>query len=271
MLPTFIVIGAMKCGTTSLYYVLGAHPEIEMSDRKETDFFVRENNCENGRDWYERRFPDAGQARGECSPNYTKAHLFSGVARRMHALVPDVRLVYVVRDPIERMISHYVGSRASGREDRPFAEAVTPPRNNYVHTSQYFRQLSPYREHFDDEQIRIYALEAFAAEPAAVLRDLHRFIGVDPTVADEQLRQGQFNASHRKRRRGGWYQWLRRVTSQPLKDSLRPYVPKQWIPGTPIERPEPSDALRNRLADALRDDVAALRRWTGRSFDSWSV
>jgi len=271
MLPTFIVIGAMKCGTTSLYYVLGAHPEIEMSDRKETDFFVRENNYGKGRDWYEQRFPAAGQARGECSPNYTKAHLFSGVARRMHALVPDVRLVYVVRDPIERMISHYVGSRASGREDRPFAEAVTSPGNNYVHTSQYFRQLSPYREHFDDEQIWVGALEGFAEAPAAVLRDLHRFIGVDSTVADEQLRQGPFNTSRRKRRRGEWYQWLRRVTSQPLKDSLRPYVPKQWIPGTPIERPEPSDALRNRLVEALRDDVAALRRWTGRSFDSWSV
>lgn len=114
MLPTFIVIGAMKCGTTSLYYALDAHPEIEMSDRKETDFFIRARNYRRGTDWYEDRFPASGQARGECSPNYTKAHLFPRVARRMHDLVPDVHLVYMVRDPIDRIVSHYVGNRAVG-------------------------------------------------------------------------------------------------------------------------------------------------------------
>jgi len=271
MLPTFIVIGAMKCGTTSLYYALDAHPEVEMSDRKETDFFIQENNYEKGRDWYERRFPDAGRARGECSPNYTKVHLFSGVARRMHALVPDVKLVYMVRDPIERLISHYVGSRASGREDRPFAEAVIPPDNNYVRTSRYFRQLAPYREHFDDEQIRVGSLERFAEEPAEMLRDLHRFVGVRPAVTEQQLQRRRFNASAQKRRRGTWYRWLSNRVSQPIKDSLRPYVPRHWIPGTPIGRPDLTETLRNRLADALREDVAALRRWTSRDFERWSL
>jgi hypothetical protein len=271
MLPTFIVIGAMKCGTTSLYYYLGAHPEIEMSDRKETDFFVAEHNYDKGPDWYERRFPEGGRARGECSPNYTKAHLFPGVARRMRTLVPDARLVYMVRDPIDRIISHYVGRRAEGKEPRSFREAVTEPDNNYVRTSRYFRQLRPYREAFGDDQIRVWALEDLAARPSEVLRELHRFLGVDPSVAEAQLRQGHFNASARKRIRGAWFRWLRARVPQSVKDTLRPYVPRRWIPGTPIEPPEPSAALRERLADTLRRDVAALRAWTGQSFPEWSL
>jgi hypothetical protein len=116
MLPNFIIIGAMKCGTTSLYYQLSEHKEVKMSIQKETNFFIRKRDFEKGRyekgrDWYESCFPEGGMARGECSPNYTKVHLFPGVAQRMQELLPDVRLVYMVRDPIERLVSHYVQNR----------------------------------------------------------------------------------------------------------------------------------------------------------------
>ncbi len=270
MLPTFIVIGAMKCGTTSLYYYLDAHPEIEMSIQKETDFFIRERNYEKGRAWYESRFPSGGQARGECSPNYTKTHLFPGVARRMHDLVPDVRLVYMVRDPIERIISHYVGNRVEGREDRPFSEAITePPENNYLLTSQYYRQLQPYLDVFGEDQILVRSLDALSDEPDRVLRDIQRFIGVE-----ERGEAGQgfrFNASETKRIHGKWYRWLSGLLSQPVKDTLRPYLPRDWIPGTPIDPPEPSPALRQQIAERLQDDIEAFRRVTGRSFEQWSV
>ena len=242
-----------------------------MSDRKETDFFVAEHNYDRGQRWYENRFPDDTQARGECSPNYTKAHLFSGVASRMHDTVPNARLIYLVRDPIERTISHYVGSRANGREDRSFQEAVATHDSNYIETSRYFRQLRPYMEAYPAEQICVQSLEELAGRPESVLRDLQRFIGVDPSVTDEQLRQGRFNTSARKRQRGTWFQTLRSLFSQPVKDRLRPYVPRHWIPGTPVARPNPSEVLRNELEEIFRDDVRALREWTGQEFAHWSL
>jgi hypothetical protein len=271
MLPTFLVIGAMKCGTTSLYYYLDAHPDIGMSIQKETDFFIQERNYEKGQTWYESRFREAGRARGECSPNYTKAHLFPGVAQRMYDLVPDARLIYMVRDPIDRMVSHYVGNRVEGREERSFSAAVTEPAdNNYLMTSRYHWQLRPYLDTFGADHVLVRSLEALSKRPARVLRDICRFVGVDEDDGDiANLRR--FNASRTKRRHGPWTRWVKGILSQPLKDTLRPYVPRGWIPGTSVEPPDPSPALREKLADRLRDDANALRRLTGRSFETWSV
>lgn len=276
MLPTFIVIGAMKCGTTSLYYQLDAHPEVSMSIQKETNFFIRKRDFEKGRyekgrNWYESRFREEAVARGECSPNYTKVHLFPGVVQRMHKLLPDVRLIYMVRDPIERLISHYVQNRVQGLEDRPFSVAVTDLENKYVLTSRYFWQLKPYLEAFDKGQILIRSLESLRDRPVEILGDIQSFIGVDPRVTEEQLQQGHFNPTSKKRIRGAWYRWLSGLISQPVKDALRLYIPLDWIPGTPIDRPSPSEALRQQLVEALRDDVESLRRLTDRSFEQWSV
>lgn len=277
MLPTFIVIGAMKCGTTSLYYQLDAHPEVTMSIQKETNFFIRKRDFEKGhyekgQSWYESRFPEEGKARGECSPNYTKIHLFPGVAQRMHELLPDVQLIYMVRDPIQRLISHYVQNRVQGLEDHPFSKAVTEPdENKYVLTSRYFWQLKPYLEAFDADQILVRCLESLRDHPTETLGEIQSFIEVSPRVTEEQLQQGHFNPTNKKRIRGSWYRWLSGLVSQPMKDTLRPYIPLDWIPGTPIDRPSPSEALRQQLVEALRDDVESLRRLTGRSFEQWSI
>lgn len=272
MLPTFIVIGAMKCGTTSLYYYLDSHPEVEMSIQKETDFFIQGRNYEKGREWYESRFRGTAAVRGECSTNYTKAHLFPGVAQRMYDLVPEARLLYMVRDPIPRMISHYVQNRVREGEDRSFAEAVTEgERNKYIMTSRYYWQLQPYLKTFGADQILVRSLESLRDDPADTLGDIQSFIGASPQVTDPQLRQGRFNARGEKKIRGQWYRWLSGLFSQPVKDTLRPYVPLQWIPGASVDPPAPSEALRNQLAEALRDDVESLRQLTGRSFDQWSV
>jgi hypothetical protein len=189
----------------------------------------------------------------------------------MHDLMPDVRLIYMVRDPIDRMVSHYVGSCVEGREDRPFPVAVTePPENNYLMTSRYHWQLTPYLNAFGSDQLLVRSLEALAERPEQVLRDICRFVGVDEEVGqNEALRR--FNDSRTKRRQGPWTRWLKRVLSQPLKDTLRPYIPRDWIPGTPIEAPDPSGSLRETLREQLRDDVEALRELTGRSFEQWSV
>lgn len=277
MLPTFIVIGSMKCGTTSLYYQLDRHPEIEMSIQKETNFFIRrqdfeKGNYEKGRDWYESRFRDRAPARGECSPNYTKVHLFPGVAERMYKLIPNVRLIYMVRDPIERLISHYVQNRVQGLEKRPFSKAVTDAIDNkYVLTSRYFWQLKPYLEVFSEDQILVRSLESLRDCPSEILSDLHSFLGVDSQATDKQLQQKHFNPTDEKRIRGWWYHWLSRLISQPVKDAIRPYLPLNWIPGTPIDRPVPSDALRRQLVEALKDDISSFRHFTGRSFKEWSV
>ena len=114
-LPNLIIIGGLKCGTTSLHHYLSLHPEIAMSRPKELNFFVAELNWPLGRDWYAAHFDPKAPVRGESSPHYTNSPAFAGVADRMRDILGEaVRLIYVVRDPIDRMLSHYLHNVGGG-------------------------------------------------------------------------------------------------------------------------------------------------------------
>ena len=127
-LPNLIVIGGLKCGTTSLHHYLNLHPQIAMSRPKELNFFVAELNWELGSEWYASHFDARAASAARPRPHYTNLPRFAGVAERMRELLGDgARLVYMVRDPIERMLSHYLHNVGGGYESRPIAEALADP------------------------------------------------------------------------------------------------------------------------------------------------
>lgn len=272
MLPTFLVIGAMKCGTTSLYYYLMEHPEIGMSRRKETDFFLAEHgNWDRGREWYARQFPNGASARGECSPNYTKRHLFGGVPARIASVCPDVKLIYLARDPIERTVSHYHGSCRQGREERSLAAAVADvDESNYVLTSHYHMQLRPYLDRFGAQDLLVCSTEELGAAPRATLQTIYRFLGVDPAFQNQRVGT-RFNSSAGKTKRGPWVRWLSNQVPQSVKDRMRPYLSLRWLPGEKVPRPDVSAEVRARLEETFYPDAEALRDLTGRAFEDWSV
>src|SRR5437868_4814595 len=154
MLPTFIVIGAMKAGTTSLHLYLDEHPQVFMARPKELNFFAEEFNWSEGLDWYEARFEGAAgaQAIGEASPNYSMHPYRDGVPGRMASVIPDAKLVYVVRDPIARIRSHYAHHALRGETVRSIDEEVFASRQ-YVLASRYAHQIEQYLEHFDADRL----------------------------------------------------------------------------------------------------------------------
>lgn len=101
-LPTFLIIGSMKAGTSSLHNYLSEHPEIFMSKDKELNFFNTTLNWSKGVDWYKEQFDGAYSVRGETSPNYTK---WENTAERVHSVLPNIKLIYLLRDPVQRFIS----------------------------------------------------------------------------------------------------------------------------------------------------------------------
>src|SRR3954454_424581 len=111
MLPKLLIIGAQKCGTTSLHTYLDAHPDVHMAAEKELDFFIEDRAWQRGLEWYATRFRDDAGVRGESSPNYTGWPVWDGVPERAAAVIPKARLVYLVRDPIDRIESHYLQRR----------------------------------------------------------------------------------------------------------------------------------------------------------------
>lgn len=274
MFPNFIIIGAMKCGTSSLYHYLRLHPQVGMSEIKEVDFFVKENNYEHGVGWYQSQFKGEFDVYGEASPNYSKAHYFKGVARRMYDLLPEVKLIYLVRDPIERIISHYTHNYSEGREHQSIEKVLqSPEENHYVMCSKYFWQLEHYLQFFSKDQILVVPSFQLMEERRAALHDIFEFIGVEPSFYTPEFGE-QKHKSSQKRRKG---RLSRLVLESPIIKTLKGYVPdrvKDPIKKTTrseVHKPELSASLQQRLVDSLRTDIDRLRSFTGLQFRRWEI
>lgn len=193
-MPELVVIGAMKCATSALHAQLDAHPEISMSGLKELNFFFGEDAAppgiapdewwrtgqwHRGTDWYAEQLSATAPVRGESSPGYTDpAH--PEVAARMAQVVPDVRLVYLVREPFERARSQWRHHRRDGLEPRPLEEAVLDESSQYLARSRFLERLEPFLARFDAEQVLVVVQERLRDDPATTLRRVAAHVGVDP-------------------------------------------------------------------------------------------
>lgn len=274
MLPNLLIIGAGKSGTTSLQRYLAQHPEVSMSKQKELQFFTREDWRERI-EWYEQRFPLDTPVRGEASPVYTMDPAFPSPAGRIRSLIPDVKLVYLVRDPIERLLAHYVEWAALGIESRSLSEVLEgdgAATSAYVCASLYSAQLERYLEHFPAEQLLVMDHHDLLVNRQGAMRMVFSFLGVDSDFVSESFHQA-FNVRGEKvgvtalgaalHRRG----WLRRVRRAPpaLRRPLMRAITR------PVVTPELDRKSRAWLRELFAGDVERLRRHTGKRFESWSV
>lgn len=248
-LPDFLIIGAQRCGTSSLYKHLGAHPQIVPSLRKETRYFSIDYH--RGLSWYRAHFPMAaalqpiewirGAARTfEATPDY----LFDPRSPvRIRDTIPDALFVILLRDPVERAYSHWQHMCRLGFEPLPFPEAVAaeperittelqalrrgvahPARNalrfSYLARGCYAEQLSRWFDVFPREQFLIIAAEEFYADPAAIMAKMCHFMGVD------EWRPAEFrNYSRSPRSHTGVSQG--RSALGALEDDLREHFSKE--------------------------------------------
>jgi len=278
MLPNFLIIGTMKGGTTSLYNYLSVHPEVFMSETKELHYFVAEKNLPRGNGWYERQFSEAGDAIavGEASPDYTKYPIHRGVPKRIADLIPGVRLIYVIRNPLERIRSHYLHDVARGRERRPIGEAV-PGNEHYLAPSRYALQIEEYLKHFPREQLLLVTSESLRNDRRAVMRRVHDFIGVNSDGATS-VEDREFNSTGRKTAPG---LLLRAARHIPGAARLRLLAPRQVIAAERLlrttKRPVDTQAgtmseeLERELMGELAPDLARLRSHMDEDFDAWGL
>jgi len=183
--PNFLVIGAAKCGTTSLCDLLGQHPQLFMSTPKELYFFCRRFE-EKSWEWYESFFAGAksSQTIGEGTPFYTDRVGYPKTAERIAKSLPQVKLIYIVRPPLERIVSLW-RMWANMKQNVPeFNQSVQDEslQPELVYGSKYWFQISAYRDYFPDDQILVLFLEDFKSNTEAVMERCFKFLGVDPTV-----------------------------------------------------------------------------------------
>jgi len=268
-LPNLVIVGAAKCGTTSLHSYLAAHPEIHMSSLKELRFFQDPASLDR-LDHYARFFDADLPVRGESTPAYTCEPLVPGVAGRIRAALPDAKLIYLVRDPVERAVAGYAEARANDKEERDPDAAlgdVDDPYNAYVAQSRYAMQMEHYLEVFPRERILVIHQEHLLGWRAETLRRVFAFLEVD-----EGFRSPQFeelaNTRAQKRRRNRMGRMLRRSRVTQLAGRL-PSRPRRMLARSLHAVTSRSievaitPAVRRRLEDALGDEIAKVGRLAG--------
>ena len=278
VLPNLIIIGAMKSGTTSLHHYLSLHPQIFMSREKELKFFVEEINWCKGIDWYKSHFPGETKISGESSPTYTKYPLHQGVAQRMYSILPNAKLIYILRDPVERIISHYLHRYISGSENNPdINDALANfDENYYIYRSKYYFQLQQYLEYFPDSSILILTLEDLAANTHQNLRKIFDFLEVDNSVYPFQTFK-KLHESVNKRRKTKLGQFIskmpliREIDKLPSKQKWYAEKIIYWAFSEKVPKPHLNDNVRKKLIDNLRPDIDSLRKYTGNDFNHWCV
>lgn len=272
MLPTFLIIGATKCGTTSLHKYLSQHPQVFMHPQKELRFFTEEGNWHRGLAWYDAQFSEAGHRSvlGESTNDYSRHPLYTDVPKRISHVLPDVRLIYIIRHPIERIRSHYRHRLVTGMEWRSPNKAVQEdPR--YIVGSRYGHQLEQYCSYFHHEQILTIRFEDLISHPQSTLRTVCRFLGVEE---DSDIEFPRSNVTAERMVAPGVLRhlsripFLRKATKSASRfvnrTPLGPYL--QWADQPAFQL---GDVQYEELVSLFRKDADLLSRILGQTFDDW--
>ncbi len=278
-LPDFLIIGAMKAGTTTLFRDLETNPGIFFPRKKELGHLTRDEVLtEAGRRDYARHFrrARADQKAGEASTDYTKLPTYPGCPRRVRELLgPDVRLIYLVREPIARTVSQHHHSYNSGKLPRSFDEALE--RNpTLLEYSRYAMQLEPWLETFGREAVMVIRFEDYVANRQATADAAARFVGVTDTKCDvDETRVFNKSKGHPVTR-GAWCY----IRDNPIyRRILWPMLPAgliEWVRHTFLPRIEedpipPSPETLEKLAEALEPEVERFRALLGRTDAFWNM
>lgn len=284
-LPTFVVIGAAKCGTTALNSYLEQHPEVAMCPHKEPHFFSTDVLYDRGLDWYRGLYAECRPAKayGEASTSYSRAPEYGVAAERLHDAIPDARLVYLVREPVSRTQSDVLqalkyAEHALGRAAASDSLDVLLERNPVaVHSSEYIVQIRHYLTRFDRSQLLVVLQDDLRDDPHGTLAKIFAFIGVDPSVAvavrpAENATAGYLDSVRDAR-------LLAKLRRIPQYESI-----KSWVPAGLKERLK--SAMRRyagnnaslALSPATRDNLkrhfapfnAELAEFLGRDLGAWA-
>jgi len=280
-LPDFLIIGAAKAGTTSLHHYLDQHPAIAMSWPKETNYFTREN-YEDRLDWYLGCFPDGADLRGEASPMYAHFPACPEVPERISSLIPQVKLIYLVRDPVERAESNYYHKYFNRTESRDIDEAfaqIDSPDHHYIAPGRYGMQLERYLSCFARSQMMILDNRDLKTARESTMRSVFSFLGVQPDVpASEYTREIKVRSKSVRVSRTAAHASTsaparigRRVLPVGVREPLYAAARRALSPRGTVTATGLSPEMRERVAGYFHDDAARFRELTGKPFAHWSV
>ncbi len=269
----FMIIGAQKCGTTTLANQLAAHPEICFCREKEPGFFNRNADWQSKlSDYHSLYSPSDGQICGEGSTMYTFLPEWPETHLRLHAYNPDLKLIYVMRQPVERIISNYAHrvvrkTVATVPETAVWADPV------FINRSRYSVQIKPYIELFSRENILFLLFEEYVAEQQKYLAQVASFLHISPDAFLDAL---QTKAAHRSVGQSQFSPWMQKVRQSAPVQAILPYttttirkVMRSKLGNQIDAKPVFSHDLKQSLWRFLVDDVSNMESIMGRQLGIW--
>lgn len=297
-LPNFIIIGAAKSGTSSLYMYMKEHPEIYLSPIKEPHFFSfdSESKCTSGPgdsvpnaitelETYMKLFDGVSneKAVGEASPTY----LYRPEAPiRIHQMIPNAKLIAILRNPADRAFSAYMHAVRDQRETaNDFRHALSleeerkqknwGPLWHYVSVGFYYQQLKRYYDLFGQKNIKVVLQEELEQNPSAVLKDIFLFLDVDPNFSPNL--SIKYNVSGKQKNKL-IHCFTKNIFDKPnpIRWISRKIVPESWrwklttsIHQKNIVRQTVPSDIRKELTATFREDIINLESLIGKSLRAW--
>jgi hypothetical protein len=268
MMPDFVIIGAMKCATSTLHDQLARVEGVSMSKPKEPNFFSDELNWARGIGWYESLFgsmpPDG--LRGESSTHYTKLPTYPLCVSRMHEQLPEAKLIYVMRDPIDRIVSQYIHEWSQRViPDGCSIDNAIDQFSTLIEYSKYATQLTPYIQRWGMDRILPVFFERLMRDPQVEFERVGRFLGIEADM-DWDTSEAQ-NISAQRQRRNPFLnailgnRALQAVRRSILPESVRAKLRSRW---TMKERPVLAEESIEILRGVLDPEIRQLGSWIGR-------
>lgn len=276
--PDIIVIGAMKAATSSICSFLEDHPAVHMPPRTEPCFFSHDSNWEKGSDWYLNLFRDAqdGQLIAEGSNDYTFGAVYPDAPARMASYCPDAKLIFMVRHPIERIISAWIQNRADMADKFPptLDQAVAEMPDLYIDPSLYMHQLQRYLALYAEDRIYIGFMEEMSARPDSFFSSLCAFLNIEAPQTDATQVGVHKNASAGKAVPTQAYSTLKNL---PFARRAKAFIPKgvqrsvrNLLSKRIVDRPRFSPQAFEQLVEQVRPDAEAFLKYTGRPLNTWT-
>ncbi len=288
--PNLFLIGAMKSGSTTLHELLAAHPQIAMSEPKEPSYFVDPDVL---KEWwpemwrmghwkeesaYLALFPDKPGARwyGESSTDYSKRPRIDGVVEKLAAYAPEARFIYIMRDPVQRTISHYWHMVEHRGETRAPLQAIKED-PHYTEVSYYAMQLRPYLQTFGSQRVATLTFEALLDDPVKSVQTLYHWLEVDEHFSpqDPDSARNATPATVRQQRNPSGL--LDRFRHSALWDRVGGWVPSPvrkmgvTLVEHKVERKQVDmSEVRNHLIALQKPQTEELSGLLGRSFPEWT-
>ncbi len=273
----FMIIGAMKSGTTTLGQILSMHPEICFSREKEPHYFSKSSNWEKNIEEYKTLYnPTKNQICGEASTTYTCYPEFNkDIWQVLYDFNPKLKLIYIMRDPIERIISHYMHNYLRGYTSESF-EKIVFKQSTYINRTRYYLQIKPYIQLFGQEQVLLLTFEEFIANKKIILNKIANFLEIDAT------KFGNFNNIHANKSVGSTKNNVKveKIGKNPFVKNIKPLLPKILIQTTKDvlfdftrrnlnEKPHVSETVKKVIYDLLILDMLEIEKLMGRKITEW--